>query len=590
MDNKPADPTVVDKEITIEDPELVSLREHKKEAENWQQRRFPDWLENYTLYRDKVVVNRLTQRQSVNVPLMKTVLRTALKEVDDPPLLVFDSLDNDSQKEIFFNSFWEEFADRNNLTIKDIVDKKQNMFYGRTFKKINLVDGKVVVDIIDTQDVKITRYCDPMNIRQARYLVHEHIFVPLSTLEHNPDYDQEAVKRLKIWYATDRGLIKARDNEKTLLQKNMRMQQMGVIDVNNPIIGETYVELNEHYIIQYNPDIKEEEYFLIVTADDQEKLMKKPLEEHIGETKDHYFRTHNVFNSWADDIDLTDVWSDGLADIIRTPNKVANSWISQMIENRTLRNFSMYFFDSTIEGYKPQTYEPVPFGLYPAPGNPNQTMMQVQIPDLGESIAEMQFVMNLAERAAATPDMSQGVVNKKTMTKAEMQAVLQEAQDRVRSMHIYYDQAWREFGELFIKFVEANADRIEPVKIWKKGYKGTIFNKVISPNDWKTKTGYTVRVLTKDQKDKEEQQAIQKLNAIAPDFQTNKAFQDIRKKKELAFAGLNPDEVKEVMDYENQVAQAMQQQQQQPQQTQQQQLQSGKGKVLSLPVPAQPML
>lgn len=570
MDNK-SEPTVASQEITLDNPELLSLREHKSEAYNWQKRRHLDWTENYTLYRDKVIVNRFIQRQSVNIPLMKTVIKTSLKETDDPPLLTFDELDNDKQKEILFNEYWSLFAKDQKLVIKDLMDKKQEMLYGRTFKKINVENGKMVVDIVDPQDVLVTRYCDPSMIHTARYLVHQHIFVPLATLEHNPNYDQKAVERLKVFYATQRGLIKAEENAKSLEEKNRRMELMGATDVNTPVIGETYVELNEHYLLQWDEEHKQEEYYLITTCDDMETLSKKRLEEVIdpkNKCVDHYWRTHNLFNSWADDVELSDIWSDGVADIIRTPNKIANMMISQIVENRTLRNYSMYFYDSTVEGFKPQTYEPAPFGWYPAPGDPNQTMKQVTIPDLGESIPEMEFVMNMANQAAATPDPMQGVINKKTMTKAEYIAALQEAQDRVRSMSKYYNDAWEEFGTMFVKLVEAQADNLVPVKIFKKGYKGTIFSTTISPSDWRSKAGYQVRVIKKDEKDKQEQQAIQKLNAISPDFQTNKAFQDIRKKKELAFAGLNPDEVKEVMDFEKEAAMKALTQPQQPQQGQ----------------------
>src|SRR3990172_703747 len=88
------------------DPELEAVSRHKESALNWRERRHDDWTENYTLYRDKVTINRLTQRQSVNIPLMKQVIKTLLKDMDDPPLLYFDNLDNDKQKEIFYNENW----------------------------------------------------------------------------------------------------------------------------------------------------------------------------------------------------------------------------------------------------------------------------------------------------------------------------------------------------------------------------------------------------------------------------------------------------------------------------------------------------
>ena len=44
----------------------------------WRERRHQQWTENYQLYRDTVITNRLTQRQSVNVPLIKATIRTLL--------------------------------------------------------------------------------------------------------------------------------------------------------------------------------------------------------------------------------------------------------------------------------------------------------------------------------------------------------------------------------------------------------------------------------------------------------------------------------------------------------------------------------
>jgi hypothetical protein len=77
----------------IKDEDLISIiLEHKESAWNWRERRHNDWTENYLLYRDKVIYNRLTQRQSYNVPLMKSSLKTLLKDVNTPPQLYYKEL------------------------------------------------------------------------------------------------------------------------------------------------------------------------------------------------------------------------------------------------------------------------------------------------------------------------------------------------------------------------------------------------------------------------------------------------------------------------------------------------------------------
>ena len=227
---------------------ITKLNTNKDAAFKFQQRRHSDWNENYTLYRDKVIINRLTQRQSVNIPLIKETLRTILAQTDDAPDLFFEELSNDKQKEIFLNEYFLKNAQDNKLEIKDIVDKKQEYLYGRTFKKLNVVAGAPYVEILDPYDILVDRYADPADLDTAQFIIHQHIFRTLREIENNSLYDQGAITKLKIFYATEGGLIKSGENAQSLAEKNQRMETMGDVDITNPLLGEVYVELNEHYI------------------------------------------------------------------------------------------------------------------------------------------------------------------------------------------------------------------------------------------------------------------------------------------------------------------------------------------------------
>ena len=103
-----ADLSKEEESITTE-TDIVGLRctKFREGSFAYQERRHPDWRESYSLYRDKVITNRLTQRQSVNVPLMKESIRTLLSKTDEFPELYFESLSGDKQKEIFINAYWE---------------------------------------------------------------------------------------------------------------------------------------------------------------------------------------------------------------------------------------------------------------------------------------------------------------------------------------------------------------------------------------------------------------------------------------------------------------------------------------------------
>lgn len=533
---------------------LEILRINKDSALNWRYRRHEDWFENYTLYRDKVMVNRLTQRQSVNVPMMKTNIRTLLKDVDDPPALYFDNLDNDEQKEVYYNEYWKAQARWNKLILKDIIDKKQVMLYGRSFKKLNIKDGKFFFEIVDPQDMLVDRYVDPSDIETARFLIHEHIYKPLSSLDQVEEYDKSIVKKLKEWYATEHGLLKADENIEDMIDRNERMEQMGVPDINNPILGETYVELNEHYVYLQCDDPTldcDECIYRVTVADDQFILDKTPLCDIIGHTKDNFWYTHYPYTTWGDDIERTDFWSDSIADILRVPNKILNAWASQLVENRTLRNYGMHYYNSSDERFAPQTFTPIPWGWYPVPGNPDEIIKKVDIPDLSESLDEMTFLIGISEKATAATSAQQGATESRQVTLGEVEIALANAKERVKSMSVFYMEDWREFGLKYTKMLEAASDLLDEVEITKKGRNGQRnYTRTIKPEDWMSEHGYNCDVKMMEDKQQEDIESIQKLNAARNIMQNNAALEEIYKKKVLEFAGLSVEETQRVLEAE----------------------------------------
>jgi hypothetical protein len=486
---------------------------------------------------------------------MKYSIKTILKDIDDPPMLYFKNLDNDTQKEVFYNEYWKYCAKENKLPIKDIVDKKQVMLFGRSFKKLNIENGKFMFEIIDPQDMLVDRYVDPSNLDTARFICQEHIFKPLSSLYNNPLYDVEAIDRLKNFYATEEGLVKAEDNLNSLQEKNERLEDLGVIDINDPKIGEVYVELNENFIKIYDESLKRDVIKFVTTADNKEKLCEKPMHELIGKTSDNYWMDHHIFTTWGDDVERTDFWNDGVSDTIRTPNKVLNSWFSQLVENRTLRNFGMHYYDSTIEGFVPQTYEPQPWGWYPLPGKPQDVMQKVDIPDLSESLDEMTFLMGIVEKATAATSTQQGGIQPANVTLGEIQLALANAQERVKSMAILYTDSWEDFGLKYIKYLEAAGDKLDTVRIFRKGKNtGHMFTEEVNASKWDSRLGYGVEVKDLSQSASRSTDLLQKLNAARSIMPANVPLNDIYKQKVLEFAELNANEVKDVMDAEkNQV-------------------------------------
>ena len=537
--------------------ELQMLVNNKDTGFTYREPRHEAWREIYELYRDKVTINRLTQRQSVNLPLMKTTLRTLLKDIDDMPVIVFENVDNDKQKEVFLNEFWKHTLKINNASIQDIVDKKQDFFFGRTFDSWQIVDGKIKWDVEDPEDMLVDRFMNPYDLDSSRFLIHTHIFKPLSYLEGNEDFDQKEVAKLRDFFETQLGIVKAQDNKNSLQVKNQKLTNLGVTDMEDPALGETYVELTMHYVFREGEEVngKEvpEQIFVYVEAEDKVILMKKPQEEIIGKTEDNYWRDHYRYTTWADDVDKQDFWTDGIGDIVRTPNKVINSWYSQLVENRTLRNFGMHYYDSSLkaDGFQPNTFNPVPWGWYPVPGNPKDVLQKVEIPDLSDSLDEMNYVVEMIQKATGATDTQQGVQTPSTVTLGEVQLAQGEAKERTAGISKFYTPAWERRALIFLKLIEASPEKLDAVRIYKKGRNtDDVFNREIGPKDWMTKLGYRVKVWSQDEKNAKDTEALEKLNAAKMAMFDNPKLAEVYNRKLLEWADLLPEEVNDIMEFE----------------------------------------
>jgi hypothetical protein len=523
----------------------------------YQERRHPEWTENYQLFRDKVQINRFTQRQSINVPLIKGVIKTVQANTDELPENEFDDLGNDKDKEIAFNEMWKDFVIADHLEIKDVVDKKQDFLYGITHTKFNLVKGLITTEIKEPFDILRDRFADPTDYdNTADHLGERGIYRTLDQLSANPMFDKAAVARLKNFYATKQGLVKSEETTRLMQAKNERMAMMGVSDIDNPQLGTTVVELKADFQKVFDLKDQEQHLHLIVRAD-KEIVMAKPLMELLNVD---FF----PFVTWSDDPERNDHYPDGIADIARTPNKLLNAMISALAENRILRNFGMNFYNSSMEGFVPQSYQPTPFGWYGIPVPDGQKIEDVfkavQIPDMSESLDEMEYVKKLVETAVAANSTVQGETQQSKVTLGEVELALAASKERITSITKFSKLAHLEKGDKWAKIMNANADKIDAITLYKKSHKGNYFEKTVTGKDWKSDKGYTCRVVLRAEKDKQNLEGLQKLNAVKAQFPNNMAMKKISDKKILEFADLNTDQIKEVMDEEEQNMQMMQQQ------------------------------
>lgn len=515
-------------------------------ASEAQKRRHPEWYENYQLYRLKVQTNRLTQRQSVSIPLMKETIKTGLAKQDFIDL-VFASRSQDGQAEIDFNEYWRETVENNNLQVQDEQDSKQEALYGRTFMKIGIIDGKIVFSVEDPMDITIDRFADPANIDgTANFMEHRHIFRSWSYIKGNAMYDKAGVKKLEDQLSgQDSGTAENNpevyDDTRDAYNK---IRAVGEGDPNNTMLGDVFVELKEQYIKKLDPKDGKHHIFLRVVANNITIFTARML--------DYMGVDFFPFITWASDVDRTDIWSDGVADIVRVPNKVLNAWFSQLVENRTLRNLGMYFYDSTIsETWVPQTYDPIAWGWYGVAGDPNKTVKRMDIPDLSESLDEMQYVVSSVERASASTAIEKGVPQGGDMTLGEIKIITANANQRITASTKFRKLARLELGEKFEDLVMANKDILKPIKRFKKGFDSKVYSATIDPSKFSEADGFDVETFIMADKKANDLANIQKMQGVLSMFPQNAPLKTIVQRRALSIIDdLTPEERDEIINFQ----------------------------------------
>lgn len=528
-------------EETFQNQKLTKLLNEKKSAREFQLRKHSDWNENYELYRNKVKTNRLTQRQTVNVPLMKETIKTLLSKVDDAPTVTWRELSGDQMKEIIYQQKWDDEYKEENLELKDILDKKNVFLYGISTKFLNLKKNGVCIDVLDVFDVLFDPLSKPLDVESNRFIVRQNIFRSLREILADERYTKEGKDQLSHWLATDKGIIQSGKNKIEWEKSLERLRAMGVQNEKFPVFagGDVIVNLTEHYTELWDESKKQFVRHVVTYADDTIELLDEKLEDLIGITE-------WPFEPWTEDPETNDVYPDGVADLVRTPNKLLNIWFSQQVENRTLQNFQMHWFDATQQGYTPQTYEPGPGRMLPAPGDPNKTIMPVQVNGLDETFKAMDYLIQMVERGTGATALEKGTPNSGEQTLGEVRILVGKASERAKTMAKFYHSSWYRLAKKWNLIMQNN--NFPKMTLYKTGTDGKIYEKVVYNSDWKSTAGYEPSVASSSEQEADDVNALQKFAYVLAQFPNNSALKRIAQQRQLKLLDLTAAELKEVED------------------------------------------
>jgi len=530
------------------DKEYQIIAEHvrnKEESVKFKERRFQQWNENYSLFRDKVNTNRLTQRQPVNVPIVRETISSWISKIDEAPKLKFETRDKtvrDKSAEIMLNARYDYDYDRLKLDILDNVEKKMVGLQGRGFKKIGISKGEIFIDVVDGYDVEVDPRVNPLNLETADYVIITHIYRSLKEILADKKYSADAKKKLKVYLDSKAGIIKAAETANEYQMRQHRLENLGVTNFDEFGASDVLVELNEAYKLVWSEADNAFVRHLRVFAADNVLLLDKPLKEATG------LRCLPIV-TWASDPDATDFWSDGIADNVRTFNKITNMYISQDLESRTYRNFGMYFYNTLNGTFQPRAFEPKPFGMYGVPGNPDEIIKQVTIQPINDVSQQITWLKNLIQSSVAQTPTERGVKEAGEQTLGQIQLQLKGSQGMNQVVSKNYRAAWKELGKIYYELLKNNL--VSPVKLFKKGPSGNYHAKDVFASELITPNGYEVIVSVESEKSAADDFDLKKLQYIKNSFMNNPAAIAIAKKKELEILDFTDDEIEAIMAMEN---------------------------------------
>lgn len=523
---------------------MEKLQKEKKASTELQNRKHSDWDENYELYRNKVKTNRLTQRQAVNIPLMKETVKTLLSKIDDYPKVDWQELSGDEYKELVYQEIWDTLSRKKKFELIDVLDKKNVLLYGISARKLNIDDDGVYVDVLDIYDISFDPLTKPYDLESARYIVQTNIFKTVQSILADDRYSKKGKEDLKVWITAPAGMTQSKENRELFEKKMERMKAMGIDsgDFKYFAGGDRLINLTEHYTTEWNEKEKDWERRVVVYADDTIELLNEKLEDLIG--VDFW-----PFVMWSEDPETNDIYPDSISDLVRTPNKVLNVWFSQLIENRTLKNFQMHWFLPS-QGYSPQTYTPGPGVMLPAPPGEdiNKVIKPVEVSGLDDTLMAINQVISIVERGTGATALEKGQPEQGQQTLGEVKILVGKAMERTIGMAKFYRMAWYELACKWDKMMQANAPKM--IKLYKTGSDGKVYPNKVFVGDWKSEAGYEPTISSSSEQENDAIKSVQQWMFVQSQSPNNPVLRKIGLKRQLELLDVTPEELRQIEDAE----------------------------------------
>lgn len=283
------------------------------------------WQKNENLlYESERFKKDLDTRSQVALNEMPSYIQTILAKIDDPLHFKFMHTNlADKKKFEKYNAIRDLDSDRDNWEFKDLLGKKQGIFYGRTVyfyfaEGDDEVDYKPHLNLIDVYDFLIDPKAGGLDIEEARYMGHFNVRYSKTELEAGVKSGKFIASEVKL--LTDGG---GTDNSTTEEEINKENR---------------YAKYNSYNKIQDTTKLDDYRFWAWVTTYEGERYYA--LYSEVGDVCIRLLKLKDIkpsgrfpYWTWACLPDHAEFWSQSYADLARDIVMAKSVSINQMMDN-----------------------------------------------------------------------------------------------------------------------------------------------------------------------------------------------------------------------------------------------------------------
>lgn len=405
------------------------------------------------LYESERFKKEYDTRSQIALNKMRGHIQTVLAKIDDPLSFKFMHTNIADKKKVDkYNALKEIDSDRDNWDFKDLLGKRQAIFYGRTvYFYFATGDEKESysphLNLIDIYDFLIDPKTGGLDIEEARYLGHYNVRYSKTELEDGAKsgkFIKEAVKNLIDVQGTDNST-----NEEEINKQN----RYAKFNTYNSSTDQTRPD--DYRFWAWCTTYEGERYYCVYSEDTGDLIRIVKLKDILPSGRFPYW-------SWASHPDHVEFWSNGYADDARDIIMAQSMTINQMMDNadrinnpQRIVNITALVDENELRFKKK--------GFIRTNKDTNGVFEEFQTPSIDTPLAVYDALENILQLNSGVTGASQGIAeeDKVGIYQGNQVAVA----DRFNLLNKSYSNGYKKFANLWKEGVDEHLNQKTSIKL-----------------------------------------------------------------------------------------------------------------------------